>query len=339
MISLQDNLKKIGINPGTSVSYKSFFSRPASLREVIRSMDAPKQWEQVSDISRDEYWTDEVQGVAWDGENWIFSCNANQIKPGAMSKAIYTFPGGSKLHDNDWKSVLNYQNALPPILRANEDNHHWGQVCYYNGRVYVSHFWHEDKSKAGSAVVIFKDQGGYLSFDCWIDLGQVTSSDGSRTEYPEFQAINPWDGQFYTCLGGGYVSEFFIHDPKTGDWQKEKKILSLKGALPNRVQGACFSPNGHLYVAIDAHIDGLYIPWKVIYYYSALNGMYLGVISIYAEGADQELEGICYGSVNSDNGQTAQIHAILLENREPPAHFALDNIFFKSFRADKPDAV
>src|SRR4051812_7435883 len=102
MISLRENLPKIGIPPGTPVSYRAFASRPSSLSQAIRSMDAPQNWQQVSDLHYDENWTDEVDGVGWDGANWIFSCNARQSKPGANHKAIYVFKGGQPLKDDNW---------------------------------------------------------------------------------------------------------------------------------------------------------------------------------------------------------------------------------------------
>jgi hypothetical protein len=112
----------------------------------------------------------------------------------------------------------------------------------------------------------------------------------------------------------------------------------LNGNLPRIVQGACFSPNGHLYVATDTRFWDKNYKW--IFYYSALNGTFMGKIPVLAEEDDQELEGICYGAVSFDDGRTAQIHAVLLENREPPWHpLALDNIFFKSFLADRPEFV
>ncbi len=43
------------------------------------------------------------------------------------------------------------------------------------------------------------------------------------------------------------------------------------------------------------------------------------------------LGGICYANVVVASGQQARIHAVLLENRMP----VLDNIFFKSFSAEK----
>jgi hypothetical protein len=99
MLSYRDKLTKIGIGANVSVSYKDFYSKPESLRQAVRSMDAPpsQDWSQVSDIFRDDSLTDEVQGVAWDGSHWIFSTNANQLKPGANDKAIYVFEGGHSL--------------------------------------------------------------------------------------------------------------------------------------------------------------------------------------------------------------------------------------------------
>jgi hypothetical protein len=62
MISLRTNLKKIGITPpDPPFSYRSdFVSRPSSLREAIRSMDAPENWQETSNIHcEDCSWTDE----------------------------------------------------------------------------------------------------------------------------------------------------------------------------------------------------------------------------------------------------------------------------------------
>ena len=345
MISLREKLPGIGVHPDTTVSYRnSFASRPASLREAIRSMDAPRNWQQVSDIFRDDFWTDEVQGVGWDGSNWIFSCNANQKKPDVKDKSIYVFRGGQPIKDGNWLCRIAYKDVPHPVAGTKESDDHWGQLTCWNGFVYVAHFWSGGPKKGHSNVVVFKNNGGMLQYDRWIELEQTTSSDG-RTEYPEFQAINPWDGKFYSCLGGaGAVREFFIHSsdgPNAGQW-KGKKTFRLNGLLPLKVQGACFSSNGHLYVAVDARFSDFGKKYKWIFYYSALTGAFLGKIPVLAEDAGmvdgqavQELEGICYGPVSFSDGRTAQIHAVLLENRRA----ALDNIFFKSFSADLPEAV
>ncbi len=331
MISLGEHLPKIGIAKGTLVSYKNFSSRPPSLRQAIRSMDAPQNWQQVSDIFRDDFWTDEVQGVGWDGSNWIFSCNANQKKPDVNDKSIYVFKGGQSLKDNGWICRIAYKDVPHPFAGLHESDDHWGQLTCYNGFVYVSHFWSDEAPYDGSNVVVFKNNGGNLQYQNWIPLDQVTSSDGLQTGYPEFQAINPWDGKFYSSFGGT-VPEFFIHE-LDGKWTG--KTFHLNGYMPRKIQGACFSPNGHLYVADDTRYGEWGKKYKWIMYYSALNGTYLGRIPVLAEEDGQELEGICYGSVSFGDGRTAQIHAILLENRDA----ALDNIFFKSFSADLPEVV
>ena len=54
-----------------------------------------------------------------------------------------------------------------------------------------------------------------------------------------------------------------------------------------------------------------------------------------ATASMQELEGICFANVSVPGGQGAQIHAVLLENR----NVALDNIFFKSFASARPAIV
>ena len=63
-LSYRENLAKIGIAANASVSYDDFYSRPRSLREAIELRNAPtsQEWLQVSDIFRDDFWTDEVQG-------------------------------------------------------------------------------------------------------------------------------------------------------------------------------------------------------------------------------------------------------------------------------------
>lgn len=337
MISYRDNLKKIGIAPDATTKYSDFASKPQSLREAIQSMDAPpsQQWQQVSNIFRDDFWTDEVQGVAWNGTHWIFSTNANQAKPGSEDKALYVFKGGRSLGDGEWVTKIKFKDVPHPI-KANESDEHWGQLTYHNGSIYVAQYWEEGPKKGRASVVKFKSNGANLTFQKWIELEQpVSPTDGTQAK-AEFQGINPWDGMFYTCFGGTTttVHEFFLHDPESGNFTGK----SLKLDVPvTKVQGACFSANGHLYIASNATLPGKG-DFQTIWYYSALNGHRFGVIPVLAEEGypHQELEGICFADIKTSGGRRAQIHAVLLENRLPPA---LDNIFFKSFSADQPANV
>lgn len=298
-------------------------------------MDAPtsSSWSQVSDIFRDDFWTDEIQGVAWDGSNWIFSADAAQLKPGHNDKAIYVFKGGQPLGDNKWVSMLKYKDVPHPIPGTTENDDHWGQLCFFKGSVFIAHFW-AGGPKDTANVVVLNDKSGVLEFSKWIELEKPTSSDGKRTERAEFQAINPWDGMFYTCFGSGDINELFVHDPNTGKWTG--KSLKLHPSV-SQVQGACFSPNGHIYIGTNATLPGD-SRFQTIWYYSALNGHRFGVIPILGDISlhpPQELEGICFADVTEAGGTRAQIHAVLLDNRA----LALDNIFFKSFASSTPHVV
>ena len=335
MISFRAQLAKIGVAGATPVSYRAFYSRPNSLRAAMWSMDAPasQDWQEVSDIFRDDFWTDEIQGVAWNGTHWIFSSNANQSKPDAEDKAIYVFKGGKPLDDDEWTDRIKYKNVPHPVAGTVESDDHWGQVTYHESHVYVSHFWSGGPKKGVANVVVFKSAGGTLTYDRWIELDFPKSPTDGRQQKAEFQGINPWDGLFYTCFGGGTIHEFFKHDPGTGKFTGETLALSPPATT---VQGACFSPNGHLYIASNETLPGD-DRYQTIPYYSALNGHRFGVIAVLAEEGmpDQELEGICHASVTVASGKSAQIHAVLLENPD----VSLDNIFFKSFSSTKPQFV
>jgi hypothetical protein len=332
MLSYRASLAKIGIPDAAHVSYRGFVSRPRTLRQTIASMDAPtsQEWPQVAETFRDDDWTDEVQGVAWDGSHWVFSANANQMKPGHNDKAVYVFKGGDSLADNNWLSLKKYKDVPHPMSGTTESDDHWGQLCSFGGYVYIAHFWAGGPNH-GASVVVFANTNGTLEFSKWIKLEEPTSPTDGRHQMAEFQALNPWDGLFYTCFGSGDIHEFFIHDAHTGQWTGR----TLKLSTPvSQVQGACFSPNGHLYIATNAKLpsDSRY---QTIWYYSALNGHQFGVIPVLAEEDNQELEGICFANVTVPGGKSAQIHAVLLENQT----VALDNIFFKSFGSAQPNLV
>jgi hypothetical protein len=307
MLSYRENLANIGMGQQVTLSYNAFYSRPQSLRQAILSMQAPASidWHlHEPEIHRDECWTDEVQGVAWDGSNWIFSTNANQKKPGANDKAIYVFKGRSKLKDDQWYTRIDYKNVPHPISGTHESDDHWGQLCYWNGRVYVSHWWKGGPKHGVGSVVVFNDADGLLEYSGqWIELEKPTSPSDGRQGNVEFQAINPWDGMLYTCFGSGKIYEFFLHDIETGAYtgktlkfsggEKKARILKFPEGpvdvdLPLNVAGACFSPNGHLYVACDVRLANN-TDCKAIAYFSALNGHLMGIIPVVAEESVKSL--------------------------------------------------
>ncbi len=336
METLRDALERIGIDRSQPFSItKDLQSFPPSIRQIIAATHDPGGWRQVNEVSRDELWTDEVQGVAYDGAHWLFSCNANQSKPGARDKALYTFPAVSKLKDGEWSNELVYWRDVPTDIgvTSHESDHHWGQLTAFSGQIFVSHFWQDDKPVPGKSVVVFDNNNGALTLNRWIHLTEATASDGTK-QIPEFQAINPWDGNLYCSFGGDDpVHELFIYDMQGS---LLPKTFKFQGVLPSNIQGACFSENGHLFVAVDRRYffgaDGAY---KHILCYSALNGHFLSNISVLAALDGQELEGICVAAATWPDGRQAQVHAVLLENHD----VAKDNLFFKSFCADVPSAV
>jgi len=163
-----------------------------------------------------------------------------------------------------------------------------------------------------------------------IPLTKVISPSTGIESLPTFQGINPWDGLLYSSNGG---NEFFTHEPN-GEWTGKTLTLDM-GTWP-WIQGICFSPNGHMYIATydPDFLGGVY---QFITYYSALNGHFLGYIDVNAyEGYNsEELQGICYADLTAPNGNRVQIHAVVLENHL----FERDDIKFKSFSASQPEIV
>jgi hypothetical protein len=344
VFSYRAGLATIGVSAGASVSYRAFASRPPSLRQAIRSMAAPGGWSQVDDLHLDEDWTQGCQGVVFDGARWIFSSNgsANPAALDVTPKALFLFDADGPLDDDHVVGTFRLGPHIPAI-------DHVGQLCIDDDHIYVSHF--NDKS---SHVIVIKNNHGTLEYVDRIEVWR----EGSALELPkhptthqtnrlEFQAVNPWDKNFYTSFGAAPVDQFFSHDPKTGAWTGKSITLDvpIKPVLPfliggildpheYPVQGAVFSPNGHLYVASNVRFTKD-LNYQTIWCYSALNGHLFEVIPVLAEESNQELEGICYADRSWPDGRRAQLWAVLLEN----IVVAKDNLFFKAFGATEPDLV
>src|SRR5690349_14529106 len=109
MMSYRAQLAKIGIQPGTGQSYRKFASYPLQLSVAMRSMDWPRVISQATEAPGeiDQGWTEECQGVAWDGAHWVFSTNGSGLASedfplvvGHMPKALYIFNGTTNFHDD-----------------------------------------------------------------------------------------------------------------------------------------------------------------------------------------------------------------------------------------------
>ena len=172
---------------------------------------------------------------------------------------------------------------------------------------------------------------------------------GQNHSFP-WCAINPFNGLLYSSPfydNGGH--EVFAYDRASGAWAGSQYTIHLTRPA-YRVQGGCFSPRGHLYLASDraeavssgetvtfpssdVHLVGVGESGrakrrKFILCYSAFNGQYLGRAFVDALEKRQELEGLCYGP-GTVGGHAVQLHVVLLEN-EP---IAKDNAYIKPYAA------
>jgi hypothetical protein len=149
--------------------------------------------------------------------------------------------------------------------------------------------------------------------------------------------------------------EFFKHDPESGLLIRDRNdpdkldVLTLKEAVWN-VQGACFSPNGHLYVSENVRMPSNN-KFKRVSYFSALNGYKYGEIWNLAEKGNlpfsipalgkpdgdwpDEMEGLCFYDFYRADGLRCQIHVVVLRNNA----VGDDGIFLNHFCAEHPDLV
>lgn len=315
MISLRENLTKIGIPPGTRFSYRDLWLPPPSLRALIRSLDAPSAWsETIPGHELDEDWTEEVQGCAWGHNRWFFT----SYDP----PRLYVFDGSTFSKIKSWNL-----EAVPPAPRPGS-NPHFGHIILNGDEIYIDHFFQDDnEGNEGGQVLVLAGDGATVSFSPspWIKLENV---DGQRVG---LLAIN-FDQQYMiTCNGNINISEVYLHH-MDGTFTSRRMSLNPPITDDGYAQGGIWSPNNHLYIASGKR--GIGHDYQYIYCYSPLNGALLGTIAVAAFASRQELEGICYAEVIR-GGQPVQIHAVLLENED----IATDDIFHKSFSADRTDLI
>jgi hypothetical protein len=284
----------------------------------------------------DETWTEECQGLACDGIRVYFSSHltdaARTWKLGAPESAVHVFKLPSKYHDED----IEHSFYLKDLVSAEFQLDHVGQICLFGHYLYISHF-----NADGSQIIKLRVADGIITFDKWISLttndpSTMPISHSGRQGRVEFQAINPWNSCMYTCFGDGDIDELFCHDLE-GHWLGKGESIQLSPAV-RAVQGACFSPNGHIYISCNDPL-GLNPEYAAISCHYALNGVQFDIIPVLAESKSHpidELEGLCYAGLKRLSGQRMQIHVVLLECTQTAA---LDNIFLKSFSSPIPDLV
>jgi hypothetical protein len=289
-------------------------SRPGkSLKQMIETMllvPHPEKWVQANEGFHDEHWSEEVQGVTWDGGHFYFSAN-DAGKPGAHPRAIYRFLG-----DGDVETVLEMDDQY---------GDHLGALDYFGGRFFCAMegpvgVLVVDAASAAAARHELKDENG----------------DPSKQASMPWCAVNPWNRLLYTSENGDDQPAITVnaYDPANDFRMVSAAAIDLTPHPAHHVQGGCFSPHGHLYLATDQR-DPNDPQYKLIRVYSAFNGGFLGAATVLALEDNQELEDVCYAAVTL-GGAAVQIHAVLLENIDT---LDSDNIFFKHFAAPTPGAV
>ena len=298
MIRYRHRLSHIGIS-SEKVSYRKFTNPPRSFRQALEVMSLPPEFTKVAEHHVDERWTEECQGIAWDGSRWIATSNRSP-------KAIYLFDEvNAPRHPSN---LLDFASLPSP---PSGNLHHIGAVIFHSGRIYVDHW-----SSGGQEIAVLKRHNNGFEFLHWIPLESVANKRVGLV------AIDPWSEMFYTSFGSTNVDRLFIHNNE-GSYTGRKILLRPGIRNGGYVQGGAFSSTGHLYIASGKTSIG---DRQHIYCYCPLNGHKMREIEVITEGFLQELEGLCWAEVTRNN-RLAQLHVILLENRWP----ARDNIYLKSF--------
>jgi hypothetical protein len=379
-LSFRAGFTAINVSSNTSPSYpSSFASAPQSLAEGIKAMLANpdmKRWVRANHETFVDHgnWKEECQGITYDGKRFICSSNGsedwviNQKSP----KALYRFRESQySFKDEDIEEIweIPKSGADPNVI-----NYHLGDIDFYNGIIYCAvetRKWSNVQLKYSTPKVIKVDARGKLKF-----LEEVvihgTEDSGQGGGFP-WCAINPWNGLLYSSFAGDeapFVTKIYAYDPNTGDWVPDQTI-DLQPSAARRVQGGCFSPNGHLYLACDnireipiANFPGIMYPGGTTITYteggevidpatpepygsypglrnthirafSAFNGAFLGETPVTTLESKQELQGLCYAPYIVVD-QEVQIHVILLENEVLEGK---DDVYIKPYIAPYPDRV
>ncbi|MBI5533959.1 MAG: hypothetical protein HY898_14655 [Deltaproteobacteria bacterium] len=306
------------------------------------AVDGPQCWRSIARDTYDKNWTDEVQGVACDQSHWFFSTNSRQLKLGSTPQGIYVFKVGPKL-DNQVASIA--FKDLPKTFNKRDDEH-WGQISYAEDRLYVAYYCYIAENEKRTAVAVFAWDGKQLAFERWILLEPI--SDGTSTYYPEFQCISPASDLLYSCKGGPNPGVFHAHDPSTGKVVLGKEIrftggegLGLHGNgaqvdIPSEVQGACISPNGHVYMTCNVWIGDDALGKKPVACFSRSTGKLIGMIPIDCPGDfdTHELEGLCYAIVPCGTSSST-LQVVVLRNQT----VEFDDLMFEELSADASDRI
>ena len=279
---------------------------PRSLSALMRATrdPQPERWRKTSEQEvSNRGWTEECQGVTHDTRHWFFSSNRNPIV-GAPRRGIHRLSSG-----------LRERGFFGVDFTGHE---HIGDIDHHDGRIYAAMerppgiLWVDTAfSRHGRATL--KDH-----------RGSVPSPQGGSLPWC---AINPWNGWLYSSRFGDAdqpaIGEVFAYDPD--DDFRHVATLGLGQGL-KRIQGGCFTPNGHLLLTSDHTYD--------IHCYSVLNGAHRGRVGIQVDTGDgEEVEGITVRRGVRTDGVDSEVHVVLLDNDFPSG----DDVYFKHYSVPRAE--
>lgn len=361
-LSLRTALRAVGHDARRAGFTSGFAASPRHLRDAIGAMQAnPRmaEWRRVlGEADVDEDWCEEAQGITQDGERFIMSSNGSAVRIGSTDlpnpgwsvgrspKALYRFRRRQyRFADDDVEEVFHL---------SGHPEDHLGDIDHHDGTVHCAI---EPHASDVPRVLRVSARGRLGEFSDVVDVVGAADS-GQGGSFP-WCAVNPWNGLLYSCAfygDGTGRGEVHGYHRDTGAWAGPERTIRL-GSAVRRVQGGCFSPRGHLYLACDdqeeaaggvtvEHVSGDHrlhgvrdggSPRNVtsIRAFSVFTGAYLGRTLVDTlDGGGEELEGICYAPT-SVGRRRAQIHVLLLDNHD----LAKDNVFVKPYAAPDPSTV
>jgi hypothetical protein len=301
-------------HPEEALPYRSLvaaaksFSWPAAIAPTTESTyDHPAE--------RDAGWTHHLEGVAAGADSWYF----------ANEGEIWKAPFGEDLDGYDAESGA----AIPPTLKAAGYNH-YGDADFRKGRLFVPL---EHPTYPPPKLVVFDAELGCIG---WADLA------GQAREAP-WCAIQPGTELLFTS-SFNMSAEDALHvyrvgvapgasAPVTAEHLGQFRLLNEVGEpiVANRIQGGCFTDQGHLYLVWD---DGGLLGFDM------LTGRLVRRVSVdYAPGGgikgrgsvgDQELQGIAFKptSLATTPGIAGQLHLCMIEVEITGAQ-----LYFKHYEA------
>ena len=279
-----------------------------------------KQWPK----DREHGWSEELQGVCHDNDNWYFTQDGR----------LWKFPVTHRIGDK-----VTSANPAKGILR-NKYGHHLGDFDYSNGYLFIPV---TDDGSPYIAVFSAKD----LSF---IVKQYMKKPNGEKYDGLGWLAINPRDGKLYTSgkhvdgKGGHCVFVYDIDYSKIkGNSVNQTEFMTIsaymylqdeKGNLLKleHMQGGCFDNENHLhtnnglfgkdYGNDKGGISVFTVPSKIenrkTYHINRIaKSKQSGTFRYQFNGRYEEPEGITYWDLNKDKRApeiTGVLHAIMIDN-------------------------